>query len=150
MISLPRGATGFWDAAAGSPKSTDVLAFRTVVHAAVLEVGGKVEGFEAAGVTPNFHLLMVRTGDDRVGVVCHELLPWLALVQPPDGSLTFRSEPRLAGALHLSAPWRLLDRKTLGTRVNRLDLSTLDRGERDQIAFWQPATLGELLFNWWD
>jgi len=150
VIRLPRGATGFWDAAAGSPKPTDVGVFRTAVHAAARQVGGEVEAYVPAGVTPNFHLMVIRTHDDRVGVICHQLLPWLALVRPPDGSLTFRSYPVLAGALHLAAPWRLLDTKTLGTRVSRLDLSTLDPGEREQIAFWQPATLGELLFNWWD
>lgn len=155
MIPLPRGATGFWDARAGTVARTDVRAFRTAVHTAAQQVAGQVEGFEPAGVTPNFHLMVVRMRrDDRVGVVCHQLLPWLALARPPeDGSmepLAFRSEPELATALELVPPFRVLDLPFLNTPLERLDLSTLDRGERSEIAFWKPVTLGELVFNWWD
>ena len=31
-----------------------------------------------------------------------------------------------------------------------VDLSALDRAERDQIVHWKPETVGELLFNHWD
>ncbi|MEV0718547.1 hypothetical protein [Asanoa sp. NPDC050611] len=147
MTALPRGATGFWDAAKGPPARTDVRAFRAAVRTAAQ---GRVESFEPAGVTPNFHLMVIRAAGDRVGVVCHELLPWLAFVRPPDGSvepLTFLSRPALAAALR---PFRVLDPATLATPLRDLDLSTLDRGERHQVEFWQPETLGQLLFNWWD
>ncbi len=155
MIPLPRGATGFWDARAGPPSApTDIRALRGAVHTAAQRLAGEVDGFEPAGVTPNFHLIVIRFGDDRVGVVCHQLLPWLALARPPDdGSmepLTFRSDPMLAAALELVPPFRVLDRPTLDIPVEQLDLSTLDAGEREQITFWKPATLGELVFNWWD
>ncbi|GAA1853984.1 hypothetical protein [Asanoa iriomotensis] len=150
MTALPRGATGFWDAADGPPARTDVRAFRQAVHMAAREVAGRVEGFEPAGVTPNFHLTVIRTVDDRIGVVCHALLPWLAIARPPDGSvepLTFRSEPALAAALGSVPPFRVFDPVTLATPLARLDLSTLDRGEREEIGRWKP---GELVFNWWD
>jgi hypothetical protein len=31
-----------------------------------------------------------------------------------------------------------------------VDISQLNRAERDQIDYWRPDTLGELLFNFWD
>jgi hypothetical protein len=31
-----------------------------------------------------------------------------------------------------------------------VDLSALTAPELEQIAFWKPQTVGELLFNYWD
>ncbi|MEV4617702.1 hypothetical protein AB0J74_03165 [Asanoa sp. NPDC049573] len=152
-MTLPRGATGFWDAGDGPPARVDAAAFRAAVHEAARQVGGRVERFEPPGITPNFDLMVIAVGQELTGVVCHPLLPWLALTRPPGDAgrpLTFRDDPALVSALERTAPFRVLDTATLATPVGRLDLSTLDRSERDQVAFWAPATLGELVFNWWD
>ncbi|MGC4773484.1 hypothetical protein ACLQ25_31525 [Micromonospora sp. DT44] len=35
-------------------------------------------------------------------------------------------------------------------RLPEVDLTALDPGEHDQIDYWKPAAVGELLFNFWD
>ncbi|GIH61835.1 hypothetical protein Msi02_26520 [Microbispora siamensis] len=56
----------------------------------------------------------------------------------------------LAQCLRRRPSVRLLTRRELDTPLRSYDLSDLDEAELRQIAYWQPGTLGELLFHHWD
>ena len=135
-VQLPRGATGF----SSSSFSVDVRTFNTLGYSV-----GPVVSFQPAGVTPNVHLLTLRD----VGVVCHQLLPLIAFVAVPlvDYSLTFVSRPDLAPFF---PGFEALTADALATPASRADLSLLALPERRQIRYWRPATVGEILFNYWD
>ena len=139
-VQLPRGATGFTSC---SPP-VDVRAFKSLGYSV-----GPVVSFQPAGVTPNFHLLTLRLPTGDLGVVCHELLPLIAFVTVPlvDFSLAFVSRPDLTPSF---PGFEALTPDALDTPVSRADLSLLDPAEHRQIRYWRPATIGEILFNYWD
>jgi hypothetical protein len=46
--------------------------------------------------------------------------------------------------------FEVLAADALDTAVSRADLSLLDAAEQRQIRHCRPATVGEILFNYWD
>ena len=143
-LTLPRGATGF-DAAevdAGALLRT----FASFCHQAARAVSGTVLGVTSAGVTPSFHKAEVRVQHRDVAVLRHVVLPFVAF-RDAEG---FVDHPGLAAAITSVSELRILTRGELETPLSRVDLSGLGREEHDQIAYWQPGTVGDLLFNDWD
>jgi hypothetical protein len=144
FVQLPRGATGFWPSSCAPPVPVDVRAFRSLGYSV-----GRVLDFRAAGATPNFHRLTLRLPAGDVGVVCHQLLPFIAFVAVPvaDRSLAFVSRPDLVPSF---IGFEALTADALDVPVGCADLSLLTEAEHRQIRHWRPATVGEILFNHWD
>jgi hypothetical protein len=106
-----------------------------------------------AGATPNFHTALITTPDSQSTVLCHEVLPVVAFAaNPPQAgaSLTvFTPPPAWAGGFELGG-FRLLDVEELSLPLASADTSELAEAELEQVRYWRPSTVGELMFNWWD
>ncbi|MGC4941704.1 hypothetical protein [Kribbella sp. DT2] len=108
-------------------------------------------------MTPNFHQAVVRYGDRTVAVVCSRDTGVLAIAEPrgvdfsggfrESGPLTFLDHAELADALRKLTGARVLTRSALGGPFEVADWPAVSA---DDVAYWQPSTLGELLFNYWD
>lgn len=151
---LPRGATGF--GGSGPVPETDRRVFSAMCHQAARAVGGSVGLITRPGVTPNFHSAVISWDGNQVRLLGHQYVPLLATAMPcPDPGttlITFVEDPVIRAALDLS-PWpacRLLTLEELRTPLSLADCSALDRAEREQARYWNPATAGELIFNYWD
>lgn len=149
-MKLQPGATGFH---APPGDQADLGAFTAVCHHAARAVGATVTGVTPAGVTPSFHRADIADARQHVAVLRHAALPVIAFARPlADGDVTptFVDRPALAAAVTGLTDARVLTVAQLRTPLSQVDLSALDPAERDQIGYWKPATVGELLFNFWD
>lgn len=154
---LPRGATGFWD---HDPlPQTDPAAFASICYTAARHLGGRIEEITSRGTTPNFHRATISLSADRVSILAHRHLPLLAIAEPhpepeshADGAatVTFIDHRRTTAALAPESTFHLLSQDELQTDLSRVDLSALSRAELRQVDYWQPQTVGALLFNHWD
>lgn len=136
---------------------TDRKAFRRVCYEAARRTGGDLTEFRISGhVTPNFHQGIVAYADRTVAVVCVRDAPLLAIAVPrvieftparESGPLTFLDLPDLAAALTDAAGFRLLTAAELNGPI---DTVKWPRISRTDMRYWQPQTLGEGLFNYWD
>lgn len=149
-MKLPPGATGF-----NPPPGAraDLRAFTAICHHAAPAVGATVTGVTPAGVTPNFHTIHMADTHHRIAVLRHTALPFIAFARPhADGDVTstFIDHPDLAATLTTLTDDRILTVEQLQTPLTHVDLSALDPDEHDQIDYWKPSTVGELLFNFWD
>ncbi|WP_435151543.1 hypothetical protein [Micromonospora aurantiaca (nom. illeg.)] len=154
-MRLPPGATGF-HAPGGR---ADVRAFTAVCHHAARALGATIAGVTPAGVTPSFHTVDIAAARHHVAVLRHVTVlrhvavPFIAFARPRaggDATVTFVDHPGLAAVLATLTDARVLTVDRLGMPLSQADLSALDRAEHDQIGYWTPATVGELLFNFWD
>lgn len=149
-MKLPPGATGL-DPPPGT--QTDLGAFTAVCHHAARAIGATVTGVTPAGVTPNFHTVDIADAQHHIAVLRHTTLPFLAFARPhPDGDVmvTFIDHPDLAAALTKLTDAQALTAEQLQTSLSQVDLTALSPHEHDQINYWNPTTVGELLFNSWD
>lgn len=148
-MRLPPGATGFH----ATGERADVSAFTAVCHHAARAIGATVTGVTPAGGTPSFHTVDIAAARYHVAVLRHVTVPFIAFAHPragDDASVTFVDHPGLAAVLDTLTDARVLTADRLGIPLSQADLSALDRAEHDQIGYWAPATVGELLFNFWD
>ena len=149
-MKLPPGATGF-----GPPPGdpVDLKAFTGICHYAARTLGATVTGVTPAGVTPDFHTVAVIADRRELEVLRHTVVPFVAFARPrPDGDLAipFIDHPALAAAITGLTDVHVCTAAELDISLSRADLSALRPVEHDQIRYWQPATVGEVLFNFWD
>ena len=118
-----------------------------------LPPGATVTGVIPAGVTPNFHTIAVTADRRDLEVLRHTVVPVIAFARPrPDEDLTitFIEHPALGAAITGLTDVHVCTAAELDTSLSRADLSALGPAEHDQIRYWQPATVGAVLFNFWD
>ncbi|MEV7007756.1 hypothetical protein [Streptosporangium sp. NPDC051022] len=156
---LPRGATGFRDAGEPSAEPMDRREFARVVHAVARRTNGGVLAVDHAETVRSFRSAVLVHRDRKVEVVGHLLLPFLALARPGeegDMTVSFLDDPDVAralgelGELGGCGPYRLLSVAELTLSTSRADLSELAAVELEQLRYWNPGTVGEVLFNHWD
>jgi hypothetical protein len=150
-MKLPPGATGF------NPRpgdQADLRAFSAVCHDAARAVDATViASVTPAGVTPSFHTLDIAHARPHITVLRHIALPFIAFALPGasgDATVAFVDRPDLAAAITNLTDAEVLPVDQLRTPLSKVDLSALDSHEHDQINYWKPTTVGELLFNFWD
>ncbi|SCF38993.1 hypothetical protein GA0074695_6471 [Micromonospora viridifaciens] len=149
-MKLPPGATGF-NPPPGN--QADLRTFTAACHHAARAIDATVTGVTPAGVTPNFHAVDIADAQHHIAVLRHTTLPFIAFARPhADGDVmvTFVDHPDLAAALINLTHAQALTVDQLQTPLTQVDLSALDRADHDQIGYWKPTTVGELLFNFWD
>ncbi|TDC45250.1 hypothetical protein E1212_29090 [Jiangella ureilytica] len=149
-MKLPRGATGF-NAPPG--EEPDLGTFTTVCYHAARAIGATVTGVIKADVTPSFHTIDVAQAQHHIAVLRHTTVPLVAFARPRtsgDATITFIDRPDLAAAITNLTDAQILTAEQLGIPLPQADLSALGPHEHDQINYWKPNTVGELLFNFWD
>ncbi|MFG1839570.1 hypothetical protein ACGFH8_14155 [Micromonospora sp. NPDC049175] len=149
-MKLPPGVTGV-NPPPGA--EADLRVFTAVCRHAARAVDATVTGVTPAGVTPNFHTVDVADDRHRIAMLRHTIVPFIAFARPRtkgDVMLTFVDHPGLAAALTDLTDAQALTVDQLQTPLAQVDLSALDRAEHDQIGYWKPTTVGELMFNFWD
>ncbi len=83
----------------------------------------------------------------------HVALPFIAFAGSRAGgdvTVTFVNHRDLATAITNLTDAQVLTVDQLQIPLSQVDLSALDPHEHDQIDYWKPTTVGELLFNFWD
>ncbi|MGW5576364.1 hypothetical protein [Micromonospora chokoriensis] len=149
-MKLPPGATGF------NPRpghQTDLSVFTAVCHHAARTIDATVTGATPAGVTPSFHTVDITHAQHHIAVLRHITLPLTAFARPRasgDVAVTFIDQPDLAAAITNLTDAQVLTAEQLRTPLSQVDLSALEPAVQDQINYWKPTTVGELLFNFWD
>lgn len=139
----------------------ELRAFRQACYEAAERTGGKLIEFRLAeGVTPNFHQGIIAYRDRHLAVVALRDSAVLAIAEPrviasENGAreadpLTFVEAPDLVTALSERAERAGFEVLT-GTELARpFDAAAWPELDRAEIRFWQPETVGDALFNYWD
>lgn len=134
MFRLERGATGFRHVSEPELPVVDVRLFRAGCFAAA-RPGGVVE-FTSEG---SFHAAVITTVTGRLGVRCHRHHPWIAV-----------TEGEIPVAAFFDPVFTILGREVLELPLSAVDTSALSEAEWTQIRYWQPETVGQAVFNFWD
>lgn len=115
-------------------------------------------GFRIAdGVTPNFHQGLIVHHDRTVAVACTRDSAILAVAEPritdfaagfvESSPLMFVTAPALMAALAKMSGFRVLTPAELN---GPFDAAAWPEVLASDIKYWQPESLGEALFNYWD
>ncbi|SFB14062.1 MULTISPECIES: hypothetical protein [unclassified Bacillus (in: firmicutes)] len=157
MILL-NGVTGFFDEKNKPPNLQDSKLFKQVCYHVVNKLDGKLVGFKLPHTTANFHHATIRISEKVTHLLLNPYYNFLALASSVsfeqivfiDDSLLnkeFMDYFRVLSSAELNMSLSVMQRA--GKFV--LDhLNELNTFELQQIAYWKPETVGEVIFNQWD
>ena len=128
--------------------------FKRIVYACAARLDFLVTDIHECDITPNFHDAILNGNGDRVHVLGHSNFPIFAFAEPREEysyELVFRDMDSVFNLLEEMFPNVTVAKlDELSRQITDYDLSQLDRAELEQVKYWKPATIGQLVFNWWD
>lgn len=145
---LPRGITGFWSANTAPLPLLDEKAFRQMCHTLSRKNGGAVTEVDTDTAARNFYSAKLSRYDQSIFVLQNVHYPYVAFAQrDTSGGFIWISQPewlrlpegsvRFLGPSELTRDWHDL-------------CGELGPEELEQIRYWDPQTVGEIIFNTWD
>ena len=145
---LPRGITGFGSINTDPPLFLDEKAFCRMCHALAQENGGAVTEVDTDTAIRNFYSAKVSRYDQSVFLLQNIHYPYAAFAQrDTSGGFIWISQPEWLqlpeGSVRFLSPSEL-------TRDWHDLCGELSPEELEQIHYWNPQTVGEIVFNTWD
>ena len=145
---LPRGITGFWSVNAAPLPLLDEKAFCQMCYSIALENGGTVTELDTDTYPRNFYSAKLSRYDQSVFILQNIHYPYIAFAQRDAASRFVLISP--PDWLQLSDdPVRVLSPNELNQDWHGL-CGELSPEELEQIRYWNPQTVGEIIFNTWD
>lgn len=145
---LPRGITGFGNINTDPPLFLDEKAFCRMCHALAQENGGAVTEVDTDTAIRNFYSAKLSRYDQSVFLLQNIHYPYAAFAQrEASGRFVLTQQPEWLqlpeGSVRFLSPSEL-------TRVWHDLCGELSPEELEQIHYWNPQTVGEIVFNTWD
>lgn len=145
---LQRGITGFWSVNTEPPPFLDEKAFHRMCHALARENGGVVTEVDTDTAARNFYSAKLGRYDQSVFILQNIHYPYIVfaqrdasgrfvLIAPPEWLRLPEGPMRFLSPSELNRDWRGL-------------CGELSPKELEQIRYWNPQTVGEIIFNTWD
>lgn len=145
---LPRGITGFGSINTDPPLFLDEKVFCRMCHALAQENGGAVTEVDTDTAIRNFYSAKVSRYDQSVFLLQNIHYPYAAFAQrEASGRFVLTQQPEWLqlpeGSVRFLSPSELIR--------DWHDLcGELSPEELEQIHYWNPQTVGEIVFNTWD
>ena len=145
---LPRGITGFWSVNAAPLPLLEEKAFCQMCYSIALENGGTVTEVDTDTAIRNFYSAKLSRYDQSVFLLQNIHYPYAAFAQrDTSGGFIWISQPEWLqlpeGSVRFLSPSEL-------TRDWHDLCGELSSEELEQIRYWNPQTVGEIVFNTWD
>ena len=151
---LPPHITSFFDGRE-RPRSLDGATFKKACHQVAHMDGGVVENIDLNLVGRSYYGATIRTRTEHLSILCNSVYPYLAFVPPHSfgadpTDLTF-VEPVHVGSLFSSlTEFQSMDADWLAAELPSDLLADLSRSELEQVGYWKPSCIGDVVFNNWD
>jgi hypothetical protein len=154
-VDLLRGITGFRHIDDEPLPASDVAAFRTHCFTAARLLSGRVSRVESPSshTSNNFASSVLELPEGLVAVLLNAHFPVIGFAEPPregEMRLRFVEVPKLAEVFRGFGGYRVAEVSDLERRATDEDSSRLAPAELEQIRYWRPSRVGDLVFNFWD
>ena len=145
---LPRGITGFWSVNTAPLPLLDEKAFRQMCHTLSRKNGGAVTEVDTDTAARNFYSAKLSRYNQSVFLLQNIHAPYAAFAQR-DASGRFVLTQQPEWLQRPESPVRFLNLAELNQSWCGL-CGELAPEDLEQIRYWNPQTVGEIVFNTWD
>ncbi|MFE8065370.1 hypothetical protein ACQKGA_29300 [Priestia megaterium] len=157
-MNLPKGVTGFYSSIDNKPNEIDENHFKNICFNLVRKNQGRILEIDEPNLATNFSKIKVDIFNREIYVLLNAYYPFLALASTVEFQhLNFIDDSVLSKDFipfykvlskeELNEP---LDISKSKGKVSLENKNTLNSSELEQILYWQPKTVGEVIFNFWD
>jgi hypothetical protein len=157
-VKLPNGITGFYHSKNNQPPKVDGKQFKQVCFTITDRSEGIVLEFKEPQYSMNFFDVEVKVFNKHFHILLNEHYPYLAFasvveferinfIEIPELVKQFSSVYKVISVKELNEPLVL----KLGSKKNFIQNNNdLNSVELEQVAYWKPERIGEIIFNYWD
>lgn len=152
MLILRSGITGFQPA-----PSVKENKFKQICYSLF---GSKVLDFIGGEPGKSFYECIIKVKDKRINILLNSQYPFIAFtstrelnmdyfpfIDEPDIAKPFKQYYKILHPNQLNEPLRYIQK---GDKIIVENENNLHQDELDQLAFWEPKTVGNVVFNYWD
>mgnify|MGYP000463521491 FL=1 len=145
---LSRGITGFWSVNTAPLPLLDEKAFCQMCYSIALENGGTVTEVDTDTAARNFYSAKLSRYNQSVFLLQNIHYPYVAFAQrDASGRFVLTQQPEWIRLSESPVQFLRFDELNQDWRSLRGELSP---EELEQIRYWDPQTVGEIVFNTWD
>ena len=157
-MNLPNGVTGFYSSIVNKPNEIDEKQFKNICFNLVRKNQGRILDIDESNLATNFLKVKMNIFNREMYVLLNAYYPFLAFASTVEFQhLNFIDDPVLSKDFmpfykvlskeELNEPLDI--RKSKG-KVSLENKNKLSSSELEQILFWKPKKVGEVIFNFWD
>ncbi|MEI5906647.1 hypothetical protein WAK64_06200 [Bacillus spongiae] len=150
-MKLSNGVTGFYNSEVNTLPQVDGKQFKQLCFDVISRNNGKVVDFITPQYPTNFYYAHVEIEDNQFYILLNEHFPYLAFASIVEfGNIKFINKPVLYEKF--SSLYRVIGTGELNAPLTQdlLKQTELNSVELEQISYWRPETVGQIIFNYWD
>ncbi|HWL26057.1 MAG TPA: hypothetical protein VNR38_20285 [Ureibacillus sp.] len=148
-MKLPYGITGFYNVKEVPPPSVEEKRFKDICYAVLLHHNGTVLSFHTQLGATNFYQVQVKVFNRLIYILLNAHYPIIAFAtEVKDSYILFTDESILSQGF--SPYYTVYSKEELSKTFSLNTEHSLNDAELQQIAYWKPEKIGDLLFNFWD
>jgi len=158
LMHFPNGVTGFYSSIDNKPNEIDENHFKSICFDLVRRNKGKLLKIDEGNLTNNFLKVKVDMFNREIYVLLNAYYPFLALAATVEFQhISFIDD--LVLSMYLMPFYKVLSKEELNEpldirnskgKVSLENKNNLNSSELEQIFYWKPNTVGEVIFKFWD
>ncbi|MBD8071635.1 hypothetical protein [Bacillus sp. PS06] len=146
---LPNGITGFYDIQ--MPPEVDRKQFKQLCFDFASWNRGKVIDDVTSIDQSNFYYAQIEIEGRLFYILLNKHYPYLAFASEIEfGNIKFTNNPVHDKPFSFFYQVLAMDELNVPFNQNQTRIMELNRTELQQIAYWKPKKVGEIIFNYWD
>ncbi|MDQ2087898.1 hypothetical protein RBH29_15815 [Herbivorax sp. ANBcel31] len=150
-MKLPNGIAGFFSSETNEPLSVDGKQFKQLCYHIAIHNEGKVIDFNEPKYPRKFYYAQVEILGEQFYILLNGHHPYIAFSSSIGfGNIKFIDKPFISEQFSLF--YKVLGLADLHVSVdeNLIKKTELNIAELEQLAYWKPETVGQIIFNYWD
>lgn len=155
-MELPYGISGFYNSDEPKPPEMDVIAYKKMCYEIAKKLGGELRDFKDSLYPANFYKAYFKLPANSICLVMNKHYPLLAFTNTVEvgEAMKFQFLNFPEGKKEVPREYTVLSAETLESEVpeniEELRDHSLNKGDLEQIKYWKPETIGQIIFNFWD
>ena len=142
---LIKGITGFYHVRRGKPQNVDMSFFKKACY--IMDSAGFSVITVYCPEIASYYEAQIAVGDELVSMLMNKYYPVIGFCKNgSDGKKIFIDLP---GENLSEFGYKVTSAAELNAEFNNFD-HDLDAAELEQIKYWKPQSVGEIVFNEWD
>jgi hypothetical protein len=147
LLNLPNGITGFRSSTDKELPVMDLVEFKQLCYSFIRQIGGIVKSYNNNISQQNFYTVEYDYLGESILILLNHHYPLLTFASSLD-RLTFIEVPEIS--IKFMPYYTVLTKEYLNIPLTSNHLAALSKAELTQISYWNPKTVGEIIFNNWD
>lgn len=152
-MELPYGISGFYNSDEPKPPEMNIVKYKELCHGLARTLEGELLEFSDTLYPANFYKAVFNLPALNICLVMNKHYPIIAFARAVEAVkiefIDYDAGKNAVPDEFTVLPTSILEVPVTGN-MEDLPVNQLNKGEIEQIKYWKPETVGQIIFNFWD